>query len=206
MFRRPPFFAGGEDNSIELSDEEAVTRVKQFWNTFKREVVPHVMTIKKGLHKKSKYRRKISQYNVGDHVMWSIPELNDKSVPTFNAPANFLKKIELKQGEELLDEDKEEEEIELDEGIDYVRDEDYVPSDDSSDEDEIEEEEDQQRVPGVDIPEQITSTLVSSTPIRPRRLVKAQAPKQVIQVPVSTTPMQRRRKLVAKEPVSGRVL
>ncbi|KAL0488090.1 hypothetical protein AKO1_014421 [Acrasis kona] len=188
------------------------------------------MTIKKGLHKKSKYRRKISQYNVGDHVMWSIPELNDKSVPrftgpfvvsqvlennqyeikgkkyAFNAPANFLKKIELKQGEELLDEDKEEEEIELDEGIDYVRDEDYVPSDDSSDEDEIEEEEDQQRVPGVDIPEQITPTLVSSTPIRPRRLVKAQAPKQVIQVPVSTTPMRRRRKLVAKEPVSGGVL
>ncbi|KAL0486911.1 hypothetical protein AKO1_012130 [Acrasis kona] len=157
------------------------------------------MTIKKGLHKKSKYRRKISQYNNSMINLFQVLENNQYEIKGKKYAFNALKKIELKQGEELLDEDKEEEEIELDEGIDYVRDE------DSSDENEIEEEEDQQRVPGVDIPEQITPTLVSSTPIRPRRLVKAQAPKQVIQVPVSTTPMQRR-KLVAKEPVSGGVL
>jgi len=127
MFGRNPYFKAGLDNSVEeLTKEESETRVTHFWNTFRREVVPHIMSIKKDAFQKTKYRKKLSTYKVGDIVMWAIPELDDKSVPrfegpfevtgvlphnkykvkgkhySFEAPANFLKKVELREGEELF--------------------------------------------------------------------------------------------------------
>ncbi|KAL0492063.1 hypothetical protein AKO1_000940, partial [Acrasis kona] len=129
MFGRSPFSAGGDIlRYTKEQQDQAVVQWLDFWTTFKRDVIPHILQLKKKKfnHIKPKYSKIIDQFNVGEYVMWRIPNPSDKTsdryagpfkiesvdahniyeikseVQTLHAPANFLNRISLKSGETLL--------------------------------------------------------------------------------------------------------
>jgi hypothetical protein len=131
MFGRLPFALGRDETEVgpSLEDEgaleDAVQHYKEFWITFKRNVVPHIQSIREARYNKKKYRKKTSEFKVGDHVMYQVPnkiskyqlsnigpfqvtEVLDNAMYRIEArngyiiaPTNFLRRTELKRGEQL---------------------------------------------------------------------------------------------------------
>lgn len=116
-----------EIEDLDKSANPHVKRLSAFWKTLRGAVLPriHRAQVAKLDKRKAQYRRKTSRYKVGDYVMYRDPHVTSKMVPKnkgpfritapikngsymisghdgkFHAPANFLHRTILRDGDKL---------------------------------------------------------------------------------------------------------
>jgi hypothetical protein len=137
MFGRTPFSVNlpeyEEDELMFDSDvdEDTIRTQKKFWEIFKKNVIENIHEIKFQDYRKSHYPHKKASFQIGDIVMWKIPnqsiKFQERNIGPFQidkidadglchivgkdgrhgivSPPNFLVPAELNEEEELYDEE-----------------------------------------------------------------------------------------------------